>query len=828
MNIIDKYINLPIDRFFSKTRHKYDRNRTIFELNNYWAAAARNIAPVTISEDKSGEFIRINKKTVACCIICGIPIESENGYPEEMDDAMITKLVQLASRGNRIAYSLKLKNIDTYQARKDIQSSIYMTQVNADEAENAIKKKKNISMQDMDTKVAQDHNESNYRDVTENKHKIFDSSFIITIWAQTREQLQDLKSDVTLILENSAVKYEIPDYYHLKTYFAAQPFNTNPAFSEVRILSPYAAMLTSARSPNSKTDQDGLWFGTDRTTGKEIIFNPNKMIAPHAIGVGPTGSGKTASIFGYVMRLLALNYTIIYITPKDDPNTSHRSLVDFYGPDIATLIDISPKKSNINPLQIIYDQDDLNDDVDEYKYAFNKHKEIFIRFMEVWFQDTGTPNMAGLLDSTLNAIYKNKGISYSNPSSWINADWPVMSDMINELKRKIKAKLFSADEYKTAGAIINKTISFDKDGILGYMNNPTTVDFSKRLLMFDLSEIPPKIQDPMNVLITAICGQLFRTKKEKTIIIVDEARVFLTNKELTEFLLQTLTMGRSANVSLWILTQQPSDLTKADVAEEFITNASLKFVYGTNIQDENIEIVNEHFKLNKNSSEYLLNSTVGDMILIINNQQIPLHVQLTELELAIINNRLNNGTQEAQGVIRPGINPVLEEYVMEHGFCMDEWADKFNLDNWKMERVQDTFKGAGMATAWVNKDILDDRGMVTNQSLDHYSSVIQIGAYLLKKGIENVNVDDYTGPDVTFTITDENGVVTTHAIEFEIEGTHTKEQVQDKRKRWLTEYDNIYFVSGARYKKKLSNWIGPQHIFSRGSQLKNLLDGITE
>jgi hypothetical protein len=47
---------------------------------------------------------------------------------------------------------------------------------------------------------------SSYRAVTENKHKSFHSSFIITMWADNEKELFATVADITAILESDPVK----------------------------------------------------------------------------------------------------------------------------------------------------------------------------------------------------------------------------------------------------------------------------------------------------------------------------------------------------------------------------------------------------------------------------------------------------------------------------------------------------------------------------------------------------------------------------------------------------------------------------------------------
>ena len=62
-----------INRFYLKYNTVIARERTKYEEERFWAAAARNIAPATLEEHKSGRYGIINGKTFFRTIIIGIP-----------------------------------------------------------------------------------------------------------------------------------------------------------------------------------------------------------------------------------------------------------------------------------------------------------------------------------------------------------------------------------------------------------------------------------------------------------------------------------------------------------------------------------------------------------------------------------------------------------------------------------------------------------------------------------------------------------------------------------------------------------------------------------
>ena len=142
----------------------------------------------------------------------------------------------------------------------------------------------------------------NYREVYKNTQKMYHTAFIIVIWGKNRDALREAESHVTVILESNRIYYEIPDYRHLDTFLAAQPYPEWVNYSWCELFSYHTAALFPSRNPNSRTDENGSDFGDDMKTGKSIQINLKALAAQHLMFVGPTGSGKTFTLLLLLMR----------------------------------------------------------------------------------------------------------------------------------------------------------------------------------------------------------------------------------------------------------------------------------------------------------------------------------------------------------------------------------------------------------------------------------------------------------------------------------------------------------------------------------------------
>lgn len=812
------FIDVWINRQFRKYNTAEARARTQYEQELYWEAVARNVAPAAIKEDKSGDRVIINGSIYKRCVIVGIPPGDRiNGYPKGMSTSFMNRLTELATGDSQLSISLKLIPIKGTDSTKMIKTAIFRNEVRQEDSKKRHAKddERVTNLVDEDLKIERRHNLANFEAIVEDNEKHYHSSLILTMKSTSIDGLNALESSITSIMGSEGVECEIPYYRQLETFLSAQPYNVIPNYTKVQLLAPFAAVLVPGRNPNSRTGTKGLYFGNDRFTNKQIMVDLYALAAQHLLGVGPTGSGKSFTLLMLLMRIQAmLGLRIIFCTPKADESTNHRAVVDYLG-DSAELIDIGPNGHNINPMQILYDRSQMKDDVNEYINAYNNHKGILTKFFNVWFDDTGSINMANFIDYSLNTVYENAGIYRDIPSTWHSAKWPVLSDLIAFWESELKKA--DTDDRKTIKAILNKTFSLGPKGALEFMNRPTDIDLSKDFIIIDLSNTPDLIQDAMNVLVTGIIGQRFRTDtKKKTIIAIDEARVFLQNPMLSKFLMTILTQGRSAGIALWLLTQQATDLVKGGVAEEFQTNIFLKMILGNNMTPDNIKHVSEYFGLDSTDIDNLYSSGVGEGLLVVGDSKIPIEFKPTELEMDIIKGAYLKNEKKEIALESNNLDERLIDLVMTHGYCLDQWAPESTVvQSWTREPVANAF-GAGLITAWIRK-----KDMPSNQSLDHFSTVMQIAGQLARHGVEDVVVNHFDDADITFKSGEQ-----TWAIEYERDGSHTEDDLKKKKYRMQRNYSNVMFVCASSYHKKLSNWLGADFVVQRGQALQDLIEAV--
>jgi len=242
-----------------------------------------------------------------------------------------------------------------------------------------------------------------------------------------------------------------------------------------------------------------------------------------------------------------------------------------------------------------------------------------------------------------------------------------------------------------------------------------------------------------------------------------------------------------------MMTQNPVDLIKNNMDQEFKANMSLSLIYGATLDSAKVEPIQKYFNLPDSAVEDLLNCDPGEGLLLISSRQeiIPIRVEATEQETEVIKGRYE--PKKAQ-VIGYSILPEYEPLKDHHGVILKTWlqGDESHLIREGWEKVTNLQKatGKGSFSMFVpggsiqgNQINLPGLGSMT---VEHFTSVVQMESYLVSQKIECYS-DHNQGADIVFV---KNG--RTYAIEYE-RGTRSQEDLIKKRDKLLT-FDDYRFV----------------------------------
>jgi hypothetical protein len=806
-----------------KLRNKVELAKQSADRELFWQSIARQVTPATIEE--LPEYVLIDRKLMARCIIVGVPPSSDiSGYPSDLNQKVIDELLGISAEGHCLALSYLVKPIPNVEAMKMLDEALFHNRVSQDSYRDrtpgTLGQHDKTRQPPLKKVFEEGEFTQNYKELFENKQKMFHTAFIVVLWGKDRETLRQAESHVTIVLESNRIYYEIPDFRHLDTLIAAQPYPQWVDYSWIELFSYHTAALLPTRNPNSRTDETGLYFGDDLRTGKNIQIDLKSLAAQHLMFVGPTGSGKTFTLLMLLMRAYdMLGKRIIYTTPKADVTTNYRAVAEYYGAR-ASIIDIGPRGRNINPLQVFCDENVMFDAI-SCQRAFDEHMEILDQFFAVLFQDTKTPNQTSYLNESLMEVYRRKGIYRSDPESWKNKEFPTLLDLREIWVEDAKQKDV------TAQAFVDKTFMITT--AWSYMNRPTDINLSADFIIIDISDVPASLQDAMNVFVTGIMAQRFRTDaKKETIIAVDEAAVFLRNPKLSLFLLRTLTQGRSYNISLWLATQQTGDLVKAGVDEEFKTNMQISIVLG-NMRRDTVEHVKAFYKLDEHSTQDLMTCGVGEGLLIVGSEVIPTGFRPTDHEYAVIKGK-HRGTIASENAADESlllvVHPGIKDLISEHQIYFPDWLQPgqdislLSKEGYKQFRAQKLDGSPGFV--WLPQRNVTG-SMVWNQSIDHYSTVLQLAGWFILHGIPIVQINHNDGADLVIDIKGKR-----IAIEYERPGSHSFKELVEKKETIENSGAEPLFICQQGNLEDVIRAVGDKNVVQRGSELISELEELKQ
>ena len=382
---------------------------------------------------------------------------------------------------------------------------------------------------------------------------------LVVVTADSEEELSRRIARMKQTGKEVGVMLETYNMVQLKAFHTALPIG-------LRLVRHERAFLTGSlvcMQPFYAQDliePGGQFYGLNTTTKHLVFADRKKLMVPHGMIVGASGSGKSLLIkllAGQVLLCTGDDITIL------DPQNEYRSICEAFG---GQFIDFTPKcDCHINPMEIPADLLVSRDvgkinrfiaDVTKWANAFCQaimHNIIF------------TEEHRAAIGKCIRRIYEN---AFSNRRI---RKQPTIRDLREALRNLGEEGTHETD--KVLIRRIYNSLSEYTEGAYDMFAHPSNVDMDNRFVAFGLHNVPEDFWEPVMITIMFFLSNRMEYNQKvrrATRFIIDEAQTVANNESSAAIMLNAILTYRKYG---GICTMALQNLTRA------LENAALRDMF---------------------------------------------------------------------------------------------------------------------------------------------------------------------------------------------------------------------------------------------------------
>lgn len=341
---------------------------------------------------------------------------------------------------------------------------------------------------------------------------------------------------------------------------------------------------------NDLIENTGILYGANMQTGSLVIFDrfSKKMTNANSVVLATSGAGKSFTVKLEIMRYLLLGVPTIVI----DPENEYKPLCEKVG---GTYVNIAINSQQyVNPFDLPPKVEDV-----EYGKGDLLRTQIMnlIGLISVLISGL-TAEEEALLDRALQSTYALKEITFDD-DDYTGKQPPLMEDLLHVLE--------GMDGGNSLAVRLSKYVT----GTFGKLfNNYTNVDFNTGLTVFSIRDLEEALKTPAMYNVLNFIWTKVRSKKEKRLLVVDEAWIMMQNDVSANFLYGMVKRARKYGLGITTITQDIEDFAKSKYGKPIITNSAVQLLLKQSTAS--IKELNNILGLSDAEKQKLVSSGIGE------------------------------------------------------------------------------------------------------------------------------------------------------------------------------------------------------------------------
>jgi len=432
-----------------------------------------------------------------------------------------------------------------------------------------------------------------YQDIEELRDRLvqgterfFQVGLYLTLYADSEEELQEIKAQIEVMLEGRLV-YAKTAFYQMEQGFTA----TLPIGQDrLTVLTNMNSSPLSTTFPfvsSDLTSDTGILYGINMHNNSLILFDRFSLENANMVIFAKSGAGKSYAVKLEILRSLMLETEVIVI----DPEQEYQYLAEAVGG--AYLRIATASENRINP----FDLPELGEDDDPDPVL----RENIIRLTGLvsLMADGLSPEERSIVDRGLRETYALKDIT-SN-IRWDKPEVPTLQDFYNITRDMEGGKNLAL-----------RLERFVEGSLSGLFNRPTNVDLNKQLIVFNVRDMEEELRPLAMYVVLGFIWNRVRSSLKKRLLTVDEAWLLMQYEESAQFLFSMAKRARKYYLGVTTITQDISDFLQSKYGKPIVTNSSLQLLLRQS--PAAIDLLAEVFYLTDHEKFRLLESDVGEGI----------------------------------------------------------------------------------------------------------------------------------------------------------------------------------------------------------------------
>ena len=440
------------------------------------------------------------------------------------------------------------------------------------------------------------------------QERIFEVGLYLTIYGNTREEIDKVETEIRGILESRLVYIRPALFQQEQGFRSVLPLCTDELDVHTKLNSAPLSSIFPFISFDLTSDR-GILYGINRHNSSLILFDRFSLENYNSVTFAKSGAGKSYMTKLEILRSLMFDTEVIVI----DPEREYEYLAETVG---GRYFNISlSSEHHINPFDLAIPREDENP-----SDVLRNNIITLVGLFRIMLGGL-TPEEDAVIDRAITETYALKDITAEANFALIEP--PLLSDF--EL-------VLSGME--GSESLVQRLSKYTKGTWSGFMNRPTNVDMNKKLVVFSVRDMEDDLKPVAMYIITHHIWNAVRKELRKRLLVIDEAWWMMRSEDTASFLFGIAKRGRKYYLGISTITQDVSDFLNSPYGIPMITNSSIQLLLRQS--PTSVDLVQSTFKLSDEEKYLLLESDVGEGIFFAGLKHVALKVIASYTEDQII------------------------------------------------------------------------------------------------------------------------------------------------------------------------------------------------